>query len=342
MFDPNFHNGYAQTYFAGIQQRITDNWSLEVNGTGSLGRHLITTDIVNRDFTTSKGRLNPQIPYDVAYRAPQGSSSYHALTALTRIRTSRLQTQAAYTWSHAIDNQSEALGFDAYNLSFSSLTSGGTGRVAAFSRQFDSSSDHGNSDFDQRHNLVLFAIWDAPPAWQSSALRRVLRNWKVSGLAAFRSGLPYSVFANSSTIPGQGLIEHNRANLVDPSGFFASGDIPGGEQLLNRAAFKAPAPSTLGNSGRNAFYGPGVYSFDLSLSRSFSVAKLGEGGRFTMRADAYNVLNHANLNNPDSDLSHTAFGQAFFGRVGRPSGFPAIFPLNETARQFQMLLRLEW
>ncbi len=342
MFDPNFRNGYAQTYFAGVQERITDNWSLEVNGSGSLGRHLITTDVVNRDFTTIKGRLNPQIPYDIAYRAPQGSSSYHALTVLTRIRTTRLQTQAAYTWSHAIDNQSEALGFDAYNLSFSSLTSGGTGKVAAFSRQFDSSSDHGNSDFDQRHDLVLFSIWDAPAVLQSTRFRQLLRDWKAAGLAAFRSGFPYSVFSNSATISGQGLIAHNRANLIDPSSVSASGDVPGGEQLLNRNAFKAPSPSTLGNSGRNAFYGPGVYNFDLSLSRSFSISRLGEAGRFTLRADAFNVLNHANLNNPDSDLSHAAFGQALFGRQGRPSGFPAIFPLNETARQVQLLLRLQW
>ena len=36
------------------------------------------------------------------------------------------------------------------------------------------------------------------------------------------------------------------------------------------------------------------------------------------------------------------FGSAFFGRQGRQSGFPAVSPLNETARQIQMLLRIEF
>lgn len=31
-----------------------------------------------------------------------------------------------------------------------------------------------------------------------------------------------------------------------------------------------------------------------------------------------------------------------FGRKGRESGFPALAPLNETARQFQLLLRVEF
>lgn len=345
MFDPNFRNGYAQTFFAGVQQRLTDNWSLEVNGVGSLGRRLTTTDIVNREFTVGLDRLSPQIPFDVSYRAPQGSSNYYGLTALTRVRMTRLQTQFSYTLSHAIDNQSEALGFDSFNLFFTSLTSGDPARVASFSRQFDNRSDRGSSDFDQRHNVVVLSIWDPPPFWQSSPLRQVFRNYKLSGLAAFRSGFPFSVYANSPGIPTNGLISHKRADVINPAAVFQTGDasIPGGEQFLNSKAFQVAPITGFGNSGRNAFYGPGLYNFDLSLSRSLAVPWLGETGRFTIRADAFNILNHANLNSPKSDLRVPAtFGQAMFGRTGRSSGFPAIFPLNETARQVQMLLRVEW
>jgi len=111
-------------------------------------------------------------------------------------------------------------------------------------------------------------------------------------------------------------------------------------QSLNPAAFGPAAPSTLGDSGRNAFIGPGFYSFDLSLARAFPFPWLGEAGQIRLRADAYNVLNHANLGNPNAQLNDPNFGVATFGRQGYPSGFPAVAPLNETPRQLQVSLRI--
>ena len=118
--------------------------------------------------------------------------------------------------------------------------------------------------------------------------------------------------------------------------------VPGGVQLLNPAAFGPAAPSTLGNSGRNAFIGPGFYSFDLSLARAFPLPWLGESGQLRIRADAYNVLNHANLGNPDAQLGDAAFGVATYGRQGFPSGFPAVSPLNETPREIQLSVKIQF
>jgi hypothetical protein len=72
------------------------------------------------------------------------------------------------------------------------------------------------------------------------------------------------------------------------------------------------------------------------------VPRLREGTLLTLRADAFNVLNHANLNNPDNVYGSSTFGLATYGRQGTASGFPAVAPLNETARQFQLVLRLEF
>jgi hypothetical protein len=68
--------------------------------------------------------------------------------------------------------------------------------------------------------------------------------------------------------------------------------------------------------------------------------RLREGVALTLRADAFNVLNHANLNNPDNLYGSPTFGVATYGRQGTASGFPAVAPLNETARQIQLSLRL--
>jgi outer membrane receptor protein involved in Fe transport len=355
LVNPNLRNGYAQSYFAGVQHRITDNFTVEVNGLGTYGRRLITTDIINRPFSVDRGignptSIDPDLP-EISYRGNQGFSDYNALTAVVRYRTSRGMVQGSYTWSHTIDNQSDPLLGDFFNLDFASIQGGsGTTGHAAFTQQFNPNVDRGNSDFDQRQNLVIFSYWNLPAPFASSKFATVFRGWVVSELAAFRSGLPFTVYGTSQVIAGQGQLLDNRANIVNPSQAVLANPVPvaGGMRLLNYSAFSEAAPSVLGNSGRNAFTGPGFYSMDVSVARSFGLRWLGEGGRLTFRADAYNFLNHANLGNPNSEFTDpsvtnpltTNFGVATFGRQGTPSGFPAVSPLNETARQIQLSVRV--
>ncbi len=369
LVDPRLRNGYVHSYFAGVQQRITDNFTVEVNGLGSYGRRLVTTDVINRDFSVNNGigyptSYNPELS-QIAYRGDQGRSDYNALTAAVRYRTSRGIVQLLYTWAHTIDNQSEALLGDFSNFasfislpgitvktnpnpfgpaSFSAGLASTEGR-AAFSEQFNPQADRGNSDFDQRHNVVLFSYWNLPAPFASTKFATLFRNWTVAELAAFRSGFPYTVIGTSTAIAGQGQIINNRANIINPRQAVLANPVPvpGGKLLLNASDFSEAAPSVVGNSGRNAFIGPGFYSVDLSLARSFGLPWLGEGGRLTFRGDAYNVLNHANLGNPDSNFTNPltpTFGIATFGRQGTQSGFPAVSPLNETARQVQLSLRV--
>src|SRR5258705_9382127 len=85
--------------------------------------------------------------------------------------------------------------------------------AATFARQFDSRADRGNSEFDQRHNLVIFSYWDLPAIAQTTKLAPVLRNWKVAELAAFRTGFPFSVLGTSNAIFGGGQIINNRADV---------------------------------------------------------------------------------------------------------------------------------
>jgi hypothetical protein len=328
LLDGGLRNPYSHSYFLGIQQRVGESWSVEANTLGSFGRRLITTDVVNRRAD------NPELPY-VSYRANQGFSSYAALAAAVRYRGLRNQFHLAYTWSHTIDNQSEPLAGDFFDLSFSRVTFG-SGRpvLAAFTREFDSSADRGNSDFDQRHNLVFYSIWNLPGRW--------LRNWKFAQLAAFRTGFPYTVFASSGAGPAGEVFLNPRADLVDAARAETDRPVAGGRQLLNASAFADPPGTRRGNLGRNAFRGPGLFNVDLSLGRTFSMPPLGEGGRVTIRADVFNFLNHANLNHPDPFIDSPTFGVALYGRSGRNPGFPALVPFSETARQVQLLLRLEF
>ena len=342
LVDPNLRNGYTQTSYVGVQQFVGDNVTLEVNGTSALARRLITTDIVNRQFTEllGEGRPNENLP-DVAWRSSQGKSDYYAMNALVRYKLRTVLVQAAYTWSHSIDNQSDPLVGDFFDLDFTAIGNGSNNLLrSAFAQQFNSNGDRGNSDFDQRQSVFLLGIWHPD-------FTRAVRGFQLSWMTAFRGGFPYTVETVTTQLPifGQGEIFNQRANLISPSTAFYSTpqQVAGGIAVLNPAAFAEPVnASVVGNTGRNAFRGPGLYDLDLSLSRTFSVPRLREGTRLTVRADAFNILNHANLNNPDSLLGDPNFGVETYGRAGTASGFPAVSPVNETARQVQLLLRLEF
>ncbi len=348
LFQTKWKTGYAITQFIGIEQRIADNWSVEAQGVLSLDRRLLTTDIINRPFSVpastaspdnSTLSFNPNLP-EIYYRGTQGSSNYDAFNVIVHYRASRSLFYLAYTWSHSIDNQSDPLAGDFFDLNFLSLTpttsnaAGGT-----FARQFDSSADRGSSDFDQRQNLVFYSIWDLP---SSKLMRPLLNGWKVSQMAAFRSGFPYSVYAPSSEPNAGGAILNNRADMAGPGLLSSPIPVSGGFQILNPGSFSAPPNGELGTLGRNAFTGPGFYNLDASISRTFALRGWGDSTRLTLRADFFNVLNHANLGQPDSLITSPTFGDALYGRIGADSGFPALTPFRETARQTQLLLRLNF
>lgn len=344
LYQPGMRNPYVHSYFAGMQHQASGNLTLEVNGLGSLGRKLISTDIVNRSgsrpgiLDATQSRFQPELG-DIYYRGNEGDSDYLALTALARYRSGRTQFQAAYTWSHSIDNQSEPLAGQYFDFQqFSPFaTPAPSPATSTFTSQFDSRGDRGNSDFDQRHNLVFSGIYSFPggSAWS--------RNWRVAAVGAIRSGLPYTVYGSGSSNGILANLENNRANLLTGAAAAElNAPAPGGRMLLNPAAFADPVSGQVGNTGRNAFPGPGFFNFDISLARSFGLRWPGEAGRLTVRADAFNFLNHANLGNPDSVLSSTSFGIATYGRQELSTGQPAVFPLRETARRVQILLRLEF
>jgi hypothetical protein len=88
-----------------------------------------------------------------------------------------------------------------------------------------------------------------------------------------------------------------------------SGDPYGARTLnnwFNPQAFSQPALGTFGNSGRNAYEGPGQKVVDLSLVRSFRFA---ETHRIEARLEAFNAFNWFRWGNPITNLSNANFGR---------------------------------
>jgi hypothetical protein len=320
--------------FAGIQHALTGSIVVEANFTASRSRNLLSTDRVNRKDTVlpppgevSDGRLNPELP-DLIYRANQARSDFGGFSALARYRGRRALWQVSYSYGRVRDNQSDPVLGEFFDLGFSGE------RVrpsAAFARQFDPLSDQGNAEFDQRHNLVFFLVSELP---------HPLEKWGVSLLGACRSGFPFTVL---SPITFDDSLVHNPVDVLDrEQAQSVRTPVPGGVLLLDKSAFAAAPPRTLGNGGRNSFYGPGLMSLDVSLSRRFRLPWLGERGELAVRVDAFNVMNHANLGNPEGRLGSSDFGVARYGRTPRPNTFRLLGPLAESGRQLQLMLRVSF
>ena len=320
MVDSDLQTPHVHTWFAGVQHSLARNLLFEVSQNGAFGRKLATRDILNRNLA------NPQV-LEIQALTNQGASDYLALqTSVLKRFSQGLQFQVSYTWAHAIDNQGDPL------VSAQTLRPG-------FQVEADAAGDRGNSDFDQRHNLIFHGLWQTP----RYAGKRWLGGWQFAGIAGYRTGFPLTVVSNfRGSAAGFGALVLPRADFLGGRPEPASPVlVPGGKLLLDPSRFKDPG-NRLGNTGRGEFSGPGFWNYDLSVSREFPLPWLGETGRMQLRGEFFNAFNHANLGAPDTRLNSATFGQAAYGRKGASSGSVGTSPLNEFPRRVQLVLRLSF
>ncbi|HLH19590.1 MAG TPA: TonB-dependent receptor [Bryobacteraceae bacterium] len=212
----------------------------------------------------------------VALTTNHGHSAYHALELQYRRRMAPgLQATAAYTWSHAIDNDSSD--------SFLVWAAPGPG-------------DHAASDFDLRHSLTAAVTYEP----------RFGKGWALDSIARVRSGFPITVL-DADEYQGITLMNAFRPNLVwgQPL-WIADANAPGGRRL-NPAAFADAAAGHQGTLGRNAIEGFGMWQIDLALRREF-VFK--EKRRLQLRVEAFNLTNHASFADPVRYRNSPVFGQS--------------------------------
>jgi hypothetical protein len=327
--DENLRTPYAQNWYIGIQQSITPNFVAEIGHTGSVGRKLISRDNLNR------ASENSQIGNDT-FLSNADNSTYLALDVGLRRRFSKgVQFQISYTYSHAIDNQSDlfegaVIGPGSQDFALTTFTS-----------QLDPKADRGNANFDQRHNLVLNAIWDLPaPNVSAHWMSLLSRGWTVSVIGAHRSGFP--VTAIGFPFDPSTTLENNRLDFLGTPGHpFKEPHptpIPGGVQWLDPNLFQ-PAFDHVGNTGRGAIPGPGFWDYDFAVLRNIALAE--GGARMQFRAEFYNVLNHANLSTPVSLFTAPNFGQAYYGLNQTFSRFGDL-SLGSPSRKIQLGLRIEF
>jgi len=235
-------------------------------------------------------------------------SRYNGLEFIVKRRLSRgLGYQVAYTYSVSKDTRS-------WDPTFATANTGNA--QSASSTPFDlrdRSLNYAWSDFDRRHVIQSYAVWEVPigrgRAFASDlpkALDWVIGGWQISGLVNLASGRPYTFYSGRNTVSQavQSTVNCNNCprdlgRLVDFNGipyWFTP-------EQLTAAGISQPAPGEQGNTGRNYFIGPRQVQIDGSLSKRF---RFNERWSFDLRVDAKNLPNVPTYGLSDAAMTFTS------------------------------------
>jgi hypothetical protein len=253
----------------------------------------------------------PAVPnYGTVSQVQNGAvSNYNGLTvSLKRNFSKWVSAHANYTWAHNLDELSNG-GLFGYgdNLALNQLCP-----------QSLKSCNYGSSDYDIRNSFNADFVVHPSYHFSNNFLNYALGGWEWSGKMFWRGGLPYSV--TDGNLAG-GVVNGTATILATP---ILPGNAPGqmscGEgaasiagtatsPCLNAAAFLDTSAGTapgFSTQRRNQYVGPHFFDMDMGLFKTFN---MGERVKFGVGAEAYNVFNHPNFSNPDSNLGDSTFGQ---------------------------------
>jgi hypothetical protein len=204
---------------------------------------------------------------------------------------------------------------NSYTLGRSITYSDDNGGVAT---PADPELSRGPAGFDRKHIYTATFVWDVPFANKSrSFIKAIFGGWQVSGIFSAQSGAPINFTADGATLRAPGNTQRPNLN-GEPEVFGAIGPRPSGNTdpralYFDTSVFSAPAANTFGNMRRHdSIRGPGYTNLDGTLIKRFRFTER-IGGE--IRADALNVTNSPNFNNPNGAFGNAAFGQVT-GTVG--------------------------
>jgi hypothetical protein len=344
--NPNYKNAYIESFNLNLQQALPWGLVAQAYYDGSVGRHLeIETNLNQVVGATSAVQVHPlttlaasspirpggAIASNIGYRNSNAWSNYNALwLVLGKNMSNGLEFNMNYEWSKSMD--------------INSLGSQGALSAAGGAPE-DSNNpqdNYGLSDFDVRQHYAGTAIYELP-------LKRnnLVRGFRLEAIMQYQTGNPVNIAAGSDSFNGitgiprptqvgpvirskQQVAGNANVTLFQSTGLGAGGTICDitnytsacsleilGTQASATAATAPTVYTGLGTMERNAFTGPGFADLDMSGEKE---TKIFEGLSFTLRADAFDILNHPNFGQPSGNVQSSAFGQISATRFATSDG----------------------
>src|SRR5579884_3812894 len=319
-----------------VQQGFGSKMLLSMNYSGMHGNFIPVADNGLNAYSPTGFVGLPTAPPDprfgtITQYLSAGYSNYNGLiVSLQRRMSSALTWNLNYTWSHAQDVVSNG-GLEGVNL-------GEAGSILAPQNPYNIRAMYASSDLDVRHYIsfgfVATDVFSHGMHWGPAS--RIFGGWTLTGTVFYRTGLPYTVVDSGATslinnyggtvfagvLPVQQVYSCGEAAVTDVNGNVKT-------PCLNLSQF-APSGNSFGNEGRNAYRGPNFFDMDLALMKD---VKITERVTFSFGAQAFNVLNHPNFDQPINDINNSNFGQ-IQAQVGPPTSILGSFVGGSNSPRF--------
>jgi hypothetical protein len=301
--DPSNRSAYTVQWNGNVQRSLGDQYLFEVAYTGSRSYNEHKRYNINQ---ATPGTT--PIATRVRYPAFQSAILYSSDGGWARFNGLSLRLEKRYA---------DGL-FFLGNYQLSKSTDNGSGEIEANDTAYawDLDADEGYARYDQRHRAAISFGYELPFGPGKPLLSAggpaayVLGGWQVQGIVRVGSGFPLSVTATNVCQCGSYVPQ--RVNLVSP-GNFGILDNPSPDRWFDSTAYSAPAAGTQGNAGRNTIRGPGTEQVNFSISKRFPVSR----ARVEFRGEVFNLLNHNNFGNPDTNISNSTVGTITSADDGR-------------------------
>ncbi len=168
---------------------------------------------------------------------------------------------------------------------------------------FNPNLDRGDAEFDVRQRLTVSAIWSVPAGKGSGLAHWLLGGWSMAPILTARTGEPFSIFDSTNGLNFApraafiGKVPRSESNMVAvgaPNTYqyitFTDAQIDHYINPVYGISDVPPFPSDV--SGRDAFRAPGFWNVDVGL---YKTTKITERMSLQLRAETFNLFNHANL-----------------------------------------------
>lgn len=258
-----------------------------------------------------------------------GTSNYSAFQVnLTKGMTHGLQLISSYTWSHSIDNgsgfENSGFGLRGTNPFFPNLNVGDSGQ-------------------DARQRLVVGYNYAIPSLHNHMhwAPDKIFGGWKLSGITTLQTGFPVNISTsrfrsltcdaftfygcpdNPNQLAAVTTFNPRNSSFTSPLG----GNVRQ-NYWFNPAAFADVPRCTyvagvlqngnvcgqFGNASRNGIHGPGINNTDFGLLKD---TRFGERMTVQVGIEAFNVFNHAQFGEPNTNVASSNFGRITTAAAGR-------------------------